>query len=171
MNVSGVGSAARTSSSARAMGYASIPSQLLRKPPQRMMDPVAPALSQTQTHADRTDTSSSQATSYLQQQHHPQQVKKSASDHAALSTISWTEYFRLRRTLRLSERAGALIGGAAMFLGSSYYFVAVMDFDPDPIMGMDPSIVYGAGIVGLSMCAAAAGLVANAAWWRIARGQ
>lgn len=148
-------------------GYSSTPSQLLRRPIQKNVPTTSPAHSATAVSADNSLPTEPCSTKSQQVSHQP---STNMQHELTPSPLSWTEYFRLRRTLRTSERAGALFGGAMMFLGSSYYIAAVMDFDPDPIWGMDPTIIYGAGIVGLSMCAAAGGLVASASWWRVAKG-
>ncbi|KAJ3109271.1 hypothetical protein HDU97_007765 [Phlyctochytrium planicorne] len=64
------------------------------------------------------------------------------------SLITWTEYFRLRKSKKVGERIGGIIGGVLGLTVSGYYFFAVAEFDPtEPIwIFPDPSLAYGLGI-------------------------
>ncbi|KAJ1559908.1 TIM23 complex component [Cladochytrium tenue] len=94
----------------------------------------------------------------------------SAPTASSSAALQWAEYFRLRRSLKLSERTGAVAGGVGTFMASSYYLMAVADFDPEPIWGMDPSVLYGAGAFGMAFAGAAGGMLLGATAWRALQG-
>ncbi len=56
-------------------------------------------------------------------------------------TMKWEAFFALRRSRRVWERNGGLLLGVSSFMGASYYFGAVKDFDPfQTVAGMDPYV-------------------------------
>jgi hypothetical protein len=44
--------------------------------------------------------------------------------------ISWTHYFKLRKSRQITERLTSLLSGSIGGISSTYYFGAVADFDP-----------------------------------------
>ncbi|KAJ3220246.1 Proprotein convertase subtilisin/kexin type 9 [Dinochytrium kinnereticum] len=92
-----------------------------------------------------------------------------AQSKAVSNLITWTEYFRLRKTKKTAERTGGVIGGLVGLTLSGYYFFAVAEFDPtEPIWFFpDPTFAYGLGIFLIGGCCAGVGILAGGQIWRM----
>ncbi|KAH6571609.1 hypothetical protein BASA50_006812 [Batrachochytrium salamandrivorans] len=87
-----------------------------------------------------------------------------------LQTVSWTEFFALRKSRRLVERSSGLVGGLLGLTLGSYYFVFVAEFDPfTPIWGMDPSMPYMMAAMSVSVAATVAANLGSTQLWRAMR--
>lgn len=65
-------------------------------------------------------------------------------DTPAILPMTWTEYFAMRKSRKLWSTLTTIPSSVAGLFGGAAYF-ANLDFDPAQlIMGMDPSMVYGA---------------------------
>ncbi|KAI9325020.1 mitochondrial import protein Pam17-domain-containing protein [Zopfochytrium polystomum] len=160
-----------SASSPAAFSAPSRNSPLFRKPASRPA--AAAAEPQTAKSASSPSSSSSASSTARAKGGSGPSSKAAAASSSPLSpsgVLTWTEYFRIRRAIRVGERTGAGIGGGVGFLASSYYFMAVIDFDPNPIFGVDPSLIYAAAIFGIGFASAAAGTLAGAAGTRAAQG-
>ncbi|KAI8855223.1 mitochondrial import protein Pam17 [Chytridium lagenaria] len=82
--------------------------------------------------------------------------------------ISWKEYFGLRRSKKVAERAGGVVAGLLGLTVSGYYFFAVAEFDPtEPVwIFPDPSMAYALGIFLTGGVCAGAGIIAGGQIWR-----
>ncbi|KAI9104051.1 mitochondrial import protein Pam17-domain-containing protein [Phlyctochytrium arcticum] len=85
--------------------------------------------------------------------------------------LPWRDYFALRRSRKNWERSGGVLGGLVGFVGGSYYFVAVADFDPtQQIMGLpDPTYLYIAGALAAAAGATVGGIILGGQGWRLAK--
>ncbi|KAF9586279.1 TIM23 complex component [Lunasporangiospora selenospora] len=81
-----------------------------------------------------------------------------AAPEQQLERMDWNTYFTLRRSRRNYERVFMAPCAILGFLGAGYYF-ANREFDPTPIMGMDPFFVYGAGTIAGAIVGLATGPV------------
>ena len=84
------------------------------------------------------------------------------------NNITWEQYFKLRHQRKRYERTAGVLGGIFGFLGGSYYFGAIADFDPTtPILGIDPAIAFTIGAMGVSAASIVVGILSGGALWRI----
>jgi import inner membrane translocase subunit TIM23 len=84
--------------------------------------------------------------------------------------LTWAAFFSLRKSQRLWEKIGGATLGVSSFLGGTYYFGAVKDFDPlQPIFGMDPYIAYSGASFLIGAAGAVGGLSLSSQVWRLAQ--
>ncbi|TPX35484.1 hypothetical protein SmJEL517_g02097 [Synchytrium microbalum] len=94
------------------------------------------------------------------------------SSKALRSGITWTQYFTMRHQRKTYERTGGILGATVGFLGGTFYFGAVADFDPTtPIMGIDPAIAFTLGAMGVAGGALVAGILGGGSLWRLMHGK
>ncbi|CAG8461015.1 16833_t:CDS:2 [Funneliformis caledonium] len=80
--------------------------------------------------------------------------------------LTWNEYFALRRKRRLTERfvtVPTTIGG----FGFSFAYVASREFDPTPILGQDPFVIYGIGTLVCGITGLLMGPVIGSSIWKL----
>ncbi|KAJ3023037.1 TIM23 complex component [Thoreauomyces humboldtii] len=87
----------------------------------------------------------------------------------ARNPISWHDYFALRKSRKNWERAGAVFGGTTGFVGGSYYFGAVAEFDPTrQLFGIsDPVVGYVLATLAVGAGCGVTGLVGAGQIWRL----
>ncbi|RKO93441.1 mitochondrial import protein Pam17, partial [Blyttiomyces helicus] len=85
--------------------------------------------------------------------------------------LPWSTYFALRNSRKNAERAGGIVGALQGFLGGSYYFGAVMDFDPSQqILGLgDPTMLYIGGAFVVAGVGYFGGILAFGSIWRLTK--
>ncbi|KAL5037864.1 hypothetical protein BDV3_007080 [Batrachochytrium dendrobatidis] len=93
-----------------------------------------------------------------------------ASTTTTVSTISWTEFFAMRKNKKLVERTVGGLGGVFGLSLGSYYFLFVAEFDPfQQIWGLDPSMPYMLGAFSTGIVSAVAGSLGANQLWRLMR--
>jgi Mitochondrial import protein Pam17 len=87
---------------------------------------------------------------------------------SSANTLTWTDYFQHRKNRKLSETTGGVVSGLAGWLGGSYYFFAVAEFDPmTPLFGLpDPTILYIMAAFGVGAVSFASGTLVSGQLWR-----
>ncbi|KAJ3193162.1 TIM23 complex component [Irineochytrium annulatum] len=85
------------------------------------------------------------------------------------SVLPWTDYFQKRKEKKFAERVGALCGALIGFAGGSYYFLAVVDFDPTEYIFdiIDPSAAYSIGALLVGVAGYTVGVLAGGYVWRV----
>ncbi|KAJ3313613.1 TIM23 complex component [Blyttiomyces sp. JEL0837] len=98
----------------------------------------------------------------------PPKASQSASHSEGVTSITWTDFFRFRRSRIMMERLCAFAGGVVSLFSGTYYFMAVADFDPtEPVFGViDAFLAYGLASVGVGMLGAVVGLFSGGLIWR-----
>ncbi len=80
--------------------------------------------------------------------------------------LTWNEYFALRRKRRLTERLVTVpttIGG----FGLSLAYVASREFDPTPILGQDPFLIYALGTITCGVTGLLVGPIVGSSLWKL----
>ncbi|KAJ1328846.1 hypothetical protein BSLG_009890 [Batrachochytrium salamandrivorans] len=86
-----------------------------------------------------------------------------------LQTVSWTEFFALRKSRRLVERSSGLVGGLLGLTLGSYYFVFVAEFDPFTPIWEWTSMPYMMAAMSVSVAATVAANLGSTQPWRAMR--
>jgi hypothetical protein len=80
--------------------------------------------------------------------------------------LTWNEYFVLRRKRRLTERLVTIpttLGG----FGISFAYFASKEFDPSPIWGQDPLVIYGFGTILCGITGLMIGPIIGSSVWKL----
>ncbi|KAJ3119497.1 TIM23 complex component [Physocladia obscura] len=82
--------------------------------------------------------------------------------------LTWTQYFANKKRARRYELGVSGVSGTLSFIGGSYYFMAVKEFDPTELVFgmMDASIAYSLGAMAVGITGAVAGVFLGGAVWR-----
>ncbi|KAF0421506.1 mitochondrial import protein Pam17 [Gigaspora margarita] len=93
-------------------------------------------------------------------------VFRSSTKTISGSTLTWNDYFTLRRRRRIAERVITIpttLGGFGLSLG----YVATREFDPTPIFGQEPIIIYGIGTLVCGLSGLLIGPILGSSLWKL----
>ena len=81
--------------------------------------------------------------------------------------LSWDEFFRLRRSLRLREQFFGVPTAAVCFVATGTY-ISTLEIDPTvTILGMDPLLIYGASTIAGGLAGFLVGPFIGSTLWRL----
>ncbi|CAG8489324.1 9963_t:CDS:2 [Diversispora eburnea] len=95
-----------------------------------------------------------------------QEGRKSKLQLTPDGKLTWNDYFALRRRRRLSERIITIpttIGGFGLSIG----YVATREFDPTPILGQEPFLIYGIGTILCGFTGLLVGPIVGSSIWKL----
>ncbi|CAG8703871.1 16122_t:CDS:2, partial [Acaulospora colombiana] len=79
--------------------------------------------------------------------------------------LTWNDYFALRRRRRMTERF-VTYPSALGSLGASLAYVATREFDPTPIFGQEPFLIYGTGTALCGLTGLLLGPIVGSSIWK-----
>lgn len=90
----------------------------------------------------------------------------------ANSRLTWTDFFKNRKSRMRWEQLGGSLGGLLGLGGGAAYFLGVADFDPmapAPLGLPDISMAYFLGIAGVAFVSYMSGTLGANPLWRLTR--